>query len=72
MVNLGIVYPQALLIWTLGVTYSIISPLILPFATLYFGVAYLVYKYKFLFVYCEHTRSSERELELTLRSRPPV
>ncbi|SCZ96759.1 BZ3500_MvSof-1268-A1-R1_Chr4-1g06692 [Microbotryum saponariae] len=58
-VNLGTVYPRvrralirtALLIFTLGVTYSIISPLILPFATLYFGIAYLVYKYKFLFVF---------------------
>ncbi|KAK4703754.1 calcium permeable stress-gated cation channel, partial [Phenoliferia sp. Uapishka_3] len=51
MLNLGTVYPQALLIFTLGLTYSIISPLILPFATLYFGLAYLVYKYKLLFVY---------------------
>ena len=33
-------------------TYSIIVPLILPFATLYFGLAYLVYKYRFLFVFC--------------------
>lgn len=49
---------QALLIWTLGVTYSIISPLILPFATLYFGIAYLVYKYKFLFVYCSSSPAS--------------
>ncbi|KAM0746908.1 DUF221-domain-containing protein [Meredithblackwellia eburnea MCA 4105] len=51
MLNLGTVYPQALLIFTLGVTYSIITPLILPFTTLYFGLAYLVYKYKLLFVY---------------------
>ncbi|GAA5863074.1 hypothetical protein JCM8547_002789 [Rhodosporidiobolus lusitaniae] len=51
MVNLGVVWPQALLIWTLGLTYSIITPLILPFATLYFGLAYLVYKYRFLFVF---------------------
>ncbi|GAA6025636.1 hypothetical protein JCM11491_007153, partial [Sporobolomyces phaffii] len=51
MVNLGVVYPQALLIWTLGLTYSIIMPVILPFATLYFGLAYLVYKYRFLFVF---------------------
>ncbi|KPV72603.1 uncharacterized protein RHOBADRAFT_29756 [Rhodotorula graminis WP1] len=51
MVNLGVVYPQALLIWTMGMTYSIIVPLILPFATLYFGLAYLVYKYRFLFVF---------------------
>lgn len=53
MANLGVVYPQALLMFTLGMTYSIITPLILPFTTLYFGIAYLVYKYKFLFVYCE-------------------
>ncbi|BGP27145.1 hypothetical protein JCM10295v2_006109 [Rhodotorula toruloides] len=49
--NLGVVYPQALLIWTIGLTYSIITPLILPFATLYFGLAYLTYKYRFLFVF---------------------
>ncbi|BGP55728.1 hypothetical protein JCM8202v2_003335 [Rhodotorula sphaerocarpa] len=49
--NLGVVYPQALLIWTIGITYSIITPLILPFATLYFGLAYFVYKYRFLFVF---------------------
>ncbi|GAA5948371.1 hypothetical protein JCM3765_001391 [Sporobolomyces pararoseus] len=51
MVNLGVVYPQALLIWTLGLTYSIIMPVILPFATLYFGLAYLCYKYRLLFVF---------------------
>ncbi|GAA5824868.1 hypothetical protein JCM11251_005374 [Rhodosporidiobolus azoricus] len=50
-VNLGVVYPQALLIWTVGLTYSIITPLILPFAAIYFGLAYLVYKYRFLFVF---------------------
>ncbi|GAA5962187.1 hypothetical protein JCM8115_006622 [Rhodotorula mucilaginosa] len=49
--NLGVVYPQALLIWTIGITYSIITPLILPFAMLYFGLAYFVYKYRFLFVF---------------------
>lgn len=53
MVNLGVVYPQALLIWTLGLTYSIIMPVILPFTTIYFGLAYLVYKYRFLFVFCK-------------------
>ncbi|GAA5932719.1 hypothetical protein JCM10213_006311 [Rhodosporidiobolus nylandii] len=51
MPNLGVIYPQALLIWTLGLTYSIITPLILPFTALYFGLAYLVYKYRFLFVF---------------------
>lgn len=50
-INLGRVYPQALLVFTIGLTYSVISPLILPFTTLYFGIAYLVYKYKLLFVF---------------------
>lgn len=51
---------QVLLIFTLGLTYSIIAPMILPFTTLYFGLAYLVYKYKLLFVYCELTRIPRR------------
>lgn len=51
MLNLGTIYPQAILIFTIGLCYSIISPRILPFTTLYFGIAYLVYKYKLLFVY---------------------
>ena len=52
-VSLGIVYAQALLIWTLGITYSIISPVMLPFTTVYFFLCYCVYKHKFLFVYCK-------------------
>lgn len=65
--NLGVVYPQALLIWTIGITYSIITPLILPFAMLYFGLAYFVYKYRFLFVFCEFLQS---RLSSTLASDP--
>lgn len=37
---------------TVGLTYSVISPLILIFATIYFGFGYLIYKYKLLNVYC--------------------
>ncbi|KAL7418593.1 hypothetical protein Q5752_007051 [Cryptotrichosporon argae] len=51
MLNYGWVYPQALLIFTITLVYSIISPLILVFGAVYFGVAYLVYKYKLLFIY---------------------
>ncbi|GAA6009728.1 hypothetical protein JCM10207_004170 [Rhodosporidiobolus poonsookiae] len=51
MINLGVVYPQALLIWTIGLTYSIITPLILPFSALYFGLTYLAFKYRFLNVF---------------------
>ena len=34
-INLGTVYPQAILIFIIGLTYSVIAPLVLVFATLY-------------------------------------
>lgn len=49
MINYGVVYPQAILIFTITLLYSIIQPLILIFGAVYFGVAYVVYKYKLLF-----------------------
>ncbi|KAG8994392.1 hypothetical protein FRB94_009930 [Tulasnella sp. JGI-2019a] len=51
MVNYGAVYPQAILVFVITVLYSVIQPLILIFGTIYFGVAYVVYKYKLLFVF---------------------
>ncbi|WWC67830.1 uncharacterized protein I206_101747 [Kwoniella pini CBS 10737] len=51
MLNYGWVYPQALLVFTITLVYSVMSPLILVFGAIYFGVAYLVYKYKLLFIY---------------------
>ena len=50
-INYGTIYPQAILIHVIVLTYSVISPLILVFGTIYFGNAYLVYKYKLLNVY---------------------
>lgn len=47
----GSVYPAALIVFTLCIVYSIVSPLITVFGALYFGLAYLVYKYKLLFVF---------------------
>lgn len=49
MINYGAVYPQAILIFVITLLYSIAQPLILIFGAVYFGVAYLVYKYKLLF-----------------------
>ncbi|KAF9804257.1 hypothetical protein IEO21_09458 [Rhodonia placenta] len=49
MINYGVVYPQAILIFVITLLYSVIQPLILIFGALYFGVAYVVYKYKLLF-----------------------
>jgi calcium permeable stress-gated cation channel len=49
MINYGVVYPQAMLIFIITLLYSVVQPLILFFGALYFGVAYVVYKYKLLF-----------------------
>lgn len=44
VISLGTIYPQALLIFLICLTYSVITPLILLFGTIYFGMGYLVYK----------------------------
>jgi hypothetical protein len=49
MINYGVVYPQAILVFVVTLLYSVIQPLILVFGAIYFGVAYVVYKYKLLF-----------------------
>lgn len=49
MINYGTVYPQSILIFVITLLYSIIQPLILFFGAAYFGIAYVVYKYKLLF-----------------------
>jgi hypothetical protein len=49
MINYGVVYPLAILVFVITMIYSIIQPLILIFGALYFGMAYLVYKYKLMF-----------------------
>ena len=49
MINYGVVYPQAILMFVITMLYSVIQPLILVFGTIYFGMAYVVYKYKLLF-----------------------
>jgi hypothetical protein len=49
MINYGIVYPQAILIFVITLLYSVVQPLILVFGAIYFGIGYVVYKYKLLF-----------------------
>lgn len=49
MINYGAVYPQAILVFVITITYSVIQPQIMVFGAIYFGVAYVVYKYKLLF-----------------------
>ena len=49
MINYGVVYPQGILIFVITLLYSVIQPLIVIFGAIYFGTAYIVYKYKLLF-----------------------
>ncbi|KAI9203034.1 uncharacterized protein BJ171DRAFT_569284 [Polychytrium aggregatum] len=50
-INYGIVYPVPLLIFVAGLMYGPMVPLILPFCTLFFAVAWLIYKYVLLYVH---------------------
>jgi hypothetical protein len=49
MINYGVVYPQAILVFVMTLLYSVVQPLIVIFGAIYFGIAYVVYKYKLLF-----------------------
>ncbi|KAG0274173.1 hypothetical protein BGZ95_010037 [Linnemannia exigua] len=52
-VNYGVLFPQQTLIFCIGMVYSTIAPLILPFVTFYFTVYYFVYRHQFLYVYSQ-------------------
>ena len=49
MINYGVVYPQSILVFVVTILYSVIQPTIVIFGACYFGIAYVVYKYKLLF-----------------------
>ncbi|KAI7906249.1 uncharacterized protein BX663DRAFT_540836 [Cokeromyces recurvatus] len=49
--NYGIGYPVPLLVFAIVFEYSLISPLVLLFGTVYFCFTFVVYKYQFLYVY---------------------
>ncbi|WVR04534.1 hypothetical protein IAU60_001541 [Kwoniella sp. DSM 27419] len=65
MLNYGWVYPQSLLVFTITLVYSVMSPLILFFGAFYFGIAYLVYKYKLLFIYFKPYESNGEAWRIT-------
>ncbi|KAI0276258.1 hypothetical protein BGY98DRAFT_986594 [Russula aff. rugulosa BPL654] len=65
VINYGAVYPQAILIFVITLLYSIAQPLILIFGAVYFGVAYLVYKYKLLFVFYKPYESQGQAWPIT-------
>ncbi|KAJ3021524.1 UNVERIFIED_CONTAM: hypothetical protein HDU68_009591 [Siphonaria sp. JEL0065] len=49
--NFGILYPIHILIFIIGLLYSVVAPLILIPATIYFALGYVVYRNQLLFVY---------------------
>ncbi|KAF9086412.1 hypothetical protein BGX29_001419 [Mortierella sp. GBA35] len=50
-VNYGVLFPQQTLIFCIGIVYSTMAPLVLPFVMFYFTVYYFVYRHQFLYVY---------------------
>ncbi|CAG8721996.1 22968_t:CDS:2 [Dentiscutata erythropus] len=47
----GVTFPPHILMASIGLVYSVIQPLILPFTALRFALFYLAYRYNFLYVY---------------------
>jgi len=64
VINYGVVYPQAILIFVITLLYSVSQPLILIFGAIYFGVAYIVYKYRLLFGERHSCFLRQRHIEL--------
>ncbi|KAG6866159.1 hypothetical protein C0991_008113 [Blastosporella zonata] len=65
MINYGVVYPQAILMFVITLLYSVVQPLIVVFGALYFGMGYVVYKYKLLFVFYKPYESQGQAWPIT-------
>ena len=50
-INYGVIVPVPVLIFVIGIMYSCIAPIILPFCCIFFVIGYFVMKYIFLYVY---------------------
>ncbi|KAG0085312.1 hypothetical protein BGZ93_000744 [Podila epicladia] len=50
-VNFGTLFPPQTLMFCIGILFSTIAPLVLPFVTFYFIMYYFVYRHQFLYVY---------------------
>jgi hypothetical protein len=64
MINYGVVYPQAILMFVITLLYSVVYPLIVIFGAIYFGMAYVVYKYKLLFGWPFHHATSPSRIDI--------
>lgn len=65
MINYGVVYPQAILMFAITLLYSVVQPLIVIFGAIYFGINYVVYKYKLLFVFYKPYESQGQAWPIT-------
>ncbi|KAF7760233.1 hypothetical protein Agabi119p4_10909 [Agaricus bisporus var. burnettii] len=65
VINYGVVYPQAILMFVITMLYSVQQPLIVIFGAVYFGVGYVVYKYKLLFVFYKPYESQGQAWPIT-------
>ncbi|KAM6494958.1 protein of unknown function DUF221 domain containing protein [Amanita muscaria] len=65
MINYGVVYPQAILVFVITLLYSVVQPLILVFGAIYFAANYVVYKYKLLFVFYKPYESQGQAWPIT-------
>ncbi|KAG5645965.1 hypothetical protein DXG03_004757 [Asterophora parasitica] len=65
MINYGVVYPQAILMFVITLLYSVTQPLIVLFGAFYFGMGYVVYKYKLLFVFYKPYESQGQAWPIT-------
>ncbi|KAG6908443.1 hypothetical protein DXG01_004526 [Tephrocybe rancida] len=65
MINYGVVYPQAILMFVITLLYSVVQPLIVVFGAFYFGMGYVVYKYKLLFVFYKPYESQGQAWPIT-------
>ncbi|KAG5653779.1 hypothetical protein H0H81_010620 [Sphagnurus paluster] len=65
MINYGVVYPQAILMFVITLLYSVVQPLIVIFGAFYFGMGYVVYKYKLLFVFYKPYESQGQAWPIT-------
>jgi hypothetical protein len=57
LVYVGWTYPSLLMIFMIIMIYCCISPILVCFSVVYFGFAYLMYKYQLLYVYINEYQS---------------
>ena len=46
----GTIFPIHLTVWIIGITYSCISPILMPFVAMYFSFGFIVTKYQSLYM----------------------